>query len=104
MDEFEIKMLNKIDNNEKLSEREIRELVCNSIEDNYGDNNRWTRGVESIVQIGERFFLINWSEGLTEYQENEYYSQPVEVEKVTYEKTITVTEWKEIKKDESEDK
>lgn len=104
MDEFEIKMLNKIDNNEKLSEREIRELICNSIEDEYGDNNRWTRGVESIVQIGNRFFSICWDEGLTECQENEYYGQPVEVEKVTYEKTITVTEWKEIKKDESEDK
>lgn len=98
MEIYEKVLLEKIDNNEKLSESEIRELVCNSIEDQYGDNNRWTRGVESIVQIGNRFFSICWEEGLTEYQENEYYSQPVEVEKVTYEKTITVTEWKEINK------
>lgn len=98
MEIYEKVLLEKIDNNEKLSKSEIRELVCNSIEDQYGDNDRWTRSVESIVQIGNRFFSICWEEGLTEYQENEYYSQPIEVEQVTYEKTITVTEWKEINK------
>jgi hypothetical protein len=36
---------------------------------------------------------VEWEEGLTENQENEFYNQPYEVEKKTYEKTITVTEW-----------
>ena len=41
--------------------------------------------VDTLQSIGKR--------GLTEYQENAFYEQPYEVEKRTYEKTITVTEW-----------
>lgn len=94
---FEEIMLKKIDNGENLTEKELRRLALeHDIERDYGDNRRWTRGVTSIVQIGNRFFEINWEEGLTEYQENEFYEQPYEVEKHTYEKTITVTEWRRV--------
>lgn len=105
MDKYEKELLLKIDSNEELSESDIREVLEYEVESEYGDNRRWSRSVITISEIGERFFSTYWEEGLTEYQENEYYGQPVEVEKVTYEKTITVTEWKEIsKKNESEDK
>lgn len=95
MDKWEKEILNKIDNGEKLTGFELSELTCNDIERECGDNGRWSRSVESICQIGDRYFSIVWEQGLTERQENEYYNQPVEVNKVTYEKTITVTEWRD---------
>lgn len=90
-DHFEEIIINKIDNGEKLSERELSTLVWEyEIE---RDNGRWTRSISSVVQLQDRCFCLNWEEGLTESQENEFYYQPYEVEKKTYEKTITVTEW-----------
>lgn len=103
MDEYEEALLQKIDNREKLKRSEITEVLEHEIESSYGDNRRWSRSVTTISKIGDRYFSTNWEEGLTEYQENEYYEQPVEVKKKTYEKTITVTEWVPVDK-ESEDK
>lgn len=96
MDKFEKEMLEKIDNSEKLSRREIIDILELEIERNYGDNRRWSRSVTSICNIGDRYFSIYWEQGLTEYQEDEYDNQPVEVKKHTYNKTIEITEWKEI--------
>lgn len=99
MEEFELKILKKIDNNEKLTERELSELVWEfEVECNKEDNRRWSRSVETIVKIEERFFSICWEEGLTENQDNYFGNQPVEVKKETYEKTITVTKWIPLKK------
>lgn len=87
-------IVKKIDNGEKLTEKELRELICGyDVNTEYGDNRRWSRSVTTIVELEGRFFSIDWEEGLTECQENEYYNQPVEVKKNIYEKTITVTEW-----------
>lgn len=95
---FEEIMLNKIDNKEELSEDEIKRLVYDyGVELTFGDNRRWTRSANSIIQLQNRFFKITWEQGLTENQENVYDGQPVEVEKHTYEKTITVTEWRAIR-------
>lgn len=102
MDKYEEELLKKIDSKEKLTKSEIREVLEYEVESSYGDNRRWSRSVNTISQIGDRYFSTNWEEGLTEYQENEYYEQPVEVQKKTYEKTITVTEWVPV--EESEDK
>jgi hypothetical protein len=94
---FDEIMLKKIDTGEKLTEKEMRELVCGyDVDTEYGDNRRWTRSVTTIVELKGRFFSIDWEEGLTECQENEFYNQPKEVRKHTYEKTIVVTEWIEI--------
>lgn len=91
---FEEIMASKILNGEKLTEKEIKELVWDyEIDREEGDNRRWTRSVTSIVELCDKCFAIDWEEGLTECQENEYYNQPYEVVKRTYEKTITVTEW-----------
>jgi len=100
MDQYELELLKKLDAGEKLPESELRMLLYeyDEIEREYGDNRRWSRSVNSIIKLGERYFSLDWEEGLTECQENEFYSQPIEVEKVTYEKTIIVTEWKSIKK------
>jgi hypothetical protein len=91
---FEEIMAYKIINGEKLTEEEIRELVWDyEVDREEGDNRRWSRTITSIVQLCDKYFSIDWEQGLTECQENEYYNQPYEVVKHTYEKTITVTEW-----------
>lgn len=96
---FEEIMVKKIDECEELTEAELSELVWEfDVDSEYGDNRRWSRAVTTIVELCGRFFSIDWEEGLTEYQENEFYNQPVEVIKNTYEKTITVTEWTPIEK------
>lgn len=91
---FEEIMVKKIDNGEPLTERELNEVVYGfSYDSDYGDNRRWSRTVTTIVKLCDRYFSIDWEEGLTEYQENEFYDQPFEVYPHSYEKTITVTEW-----------
>jgi hypothetical protein len=92
---YEEIILNKIDSGEKLNESELSSLVWEfeEIEREYGDNRRWSRSVTSIIKINNRYFCIEWENGLTENQPNEFYDQPYEVEKKTYEKTIVVTEW-----------
>lgn len=52
--------------------------------------------MNTIFEVDNRYFSLNWSRRLTEYQENEYMYQPVEVKLHEYEKTITVREWEEI--------
>lgn len=94
-DHYEEVILNKIDSGEKLNKSEISDLVWEfeEVDRKYGDNRRWSRSVTSIVKVNNRFFCVEWENGLTENQENEFYSQPYEVEKKTYKKTITITEW-----------
>lgn len=93
-------ILNKIDAGEKLDESELRSLrwEFDEVESQYGENRRWSRSVRSIIEIGGRYFALDWEEGLTELQEHEFYNQPIEVEKKEYSKTIVVTEWVEKKK------
>ena len=59
----------------------------------YPDINRWTQNVETIIKIRDKYFAFRWQLGLTEYQENSYDLEPVEVFPNTYEKTIAITEW-----------
>ena len=92
---FDELMVEKIDKKEDLTEKELKALVfeCEEVDRTYGENRRWTRGVQSVVKLCGRYFLVYWDEGLTECQDNEFYDQPYEVEKKTYEKTVTVNEW-----------
>jgi len=94
---FEEIMLNKIVAGTRLSTRELSDILEYEIESEreYGENRRWSRSVSSIIKLLDRYFYLNWEEGLTEMQENKFYDQPYEVKKHTYEKTIIVTEWRE---------
>lgn len=78
----------KIYNGETLSESELENAVFNldEIDVKYDDNRRWNRNVSTIIKIKDKLFCINWSQGLTEYQDNDFYEQPFEVEEKT--KTI----------------
>lgn len=92
--EFEKEIVAKIDAGKRLSEQEIKELVFDyQIDEIKHDIHRWTRTIETIVELCGRTFRIMWERGLTECQVNEYGSQPIEVKKHTYKKTITATEW-----------
>lgn len=95
---FDEIMLKKIDSGEKLTERELQTLAfdfeCDRMN---GENRRWSRSVTTIIELNGRFFAVDWEEGLTECQEDEFHYQPREVIKHEYEKVITVTEWLEKK-------
>lgn len=95
---FDELMVRKIDNEERLTEYEVKRLVNEYPEADRtdGENRRWSRTVTSIIELCGRFFSVDWEEGLTESQENSYSNQPYEVEKCTYEKTIKVTEWEKL--------
>lgn len=76
---FEEIMVQKIDKGELLSESELSELREFSIETSYGENRRWQRTVTDIVELCGRYFSLEWQEGLTESQENDFTEQPFEV-------------------------
>lgn len=91
------KFLEKIDNGEKLSESELRELCEDAFQDDVGEQHRWTQTITSYVDLknGGRTFAVEWERALTEMQENGYYKQPYEVEEV--EEIVRVHQW--VKKD-----
>ena len=97
MDDFEKKMLSKIDSGESLTSSELSRLVYDyDIYTEEGDDGRWVRSMYTVVELCGRHFGISWFKGLTEYQDSEFDFQPEEVEK--HEKVITVTEWFPIKR------
>ena len=38
-----------------------------------GESSRWTCAVDTIIRVGDDFWSIPWEEGLTEYQEDEFF-------------------------------
>ena len=97
---FDEIIVSKIDNDEELTETELKRVVYEGDEISIvnGDNRRWSRTNTSIIKIRNRFFSIDWEEGLTEGQDNQFFCQPIEVVKEEYEKTIIVTRWTQITK------
>lgn len=103
MDNFERELIDKIDNGERLTEIELSTFVWEIgkvVDRTKHVARRWQQTVTVIKQVDDRFFSIDYEEGLTECQENSYFEQPQEVTKHEYEKTITVTEWKSINREE----
>ncbi len=89
--------LERFDRKETFDEWERQMMawgeVGTEVDNIENDSGRWTTHMTTVFEIGGRYFAIDWDRGLTEYQENEYWNQPVEVTKRQYEKTIVVTEW-----------
>lgn len=87
MDDLEIKLLQGY---KEFTERQLQELVYEHEFDTIqGEGRRWQRGMKTIVKVEDKCFQIDWEQGLTEYQEDSFYTQPYEVERV--EKEITET-------------
>ena len=89
--------LERFDHKEAFDEWERRMMawgeVGTEVDQIENGSGRWMTYMTTVFKIGGRYFAIDWDRGLTECQENEYCSQPVEVTKRQYEKTIVVTEW-----------
>lgn len=73
------------------------------VEEETGDNRRWSRMEYRYIKINNRYFLAMADIGLTEYQDNEYLCQPEEMSLKVETKVITVTEniWTPIMKGET---
>ena len=89
--------ITRFDSHKGFTEKELYDFTRGFIQniDNVweeeGGDHRWQREMTTIIQIGDRYFSLDWMKGLTEYQEDSFYDQPYEVKPV--EKTIVVTEW-----------
>lgn len=88
--------LEAFDSGYHFSEADLEELVFeSSCEEIMGEEGRWYRNVTSILKFDGRVFCINWQEGLTEMQPNDFWEQPKEVfvktELVTVEKTSYIS-------------
>lgn len=70
----------KLKDKDDLSEREIANLVYEypAVYEEEGDESRWSRFIQTVVEVGDKNYLINWQRGLTEYQENTFLEQPKE--------------------------
>lgn len=91
---FESIMVNKIDKGENLTEKELKRLAYEyEIEKIVYDKNRWTMPISSVCKLLDRYFMVEWQEGLTEYQEDEFLDQPYEVELQQYQKVTNVRRW-----------
>lgn len=84
---------NKIINGEELTEKELKYCawgeVGEYIDEIEGYDHRWTKDMSAIFKIGDQLYRIDWEQGLTEYQENEYWEQPYKVRRE--EKIVTTT-------------
>ena len=90
--------LRRIDNNIELCEQELQCLVVwFGIETSFGEEHRWQKEAKTIVKLNDRYFAVDWYQGLTELQDNGFYDQPYEVELKEYQKTITVRDWIRVK-------
>ena len=96
-EEYNNWIIGKIDNNEDFTDDELGDLIfcTNEVHREEGEDRRWSKTVDYIFKVGERYFHIEYEQGLTECQENEY-NQPVEVTVKSEEKVIkkTIFTWK----------
>ena len=82
----------------KLTEEELVNIVYGEFEGVEiidfitGENNRWTRSVTTIFKYKGKLYALDWEQGLTEYQDNEFYYQPYEVEE--YKELIEITKYR----------
>ena len=77
----------KLLDGERLDDNEIYMLyeMGEHVSELTGENRRWTRTVTTTVQIEgieDRYWNIEWEEGLTEMQESFFSKQPYEVRPV----------------------
>lgn len=96
-EKYIVKIENKIVNGEKLNEYERKMCaygeVGKYIDEQEGEDHRWTREMSTIFELNEQLYCIDWMRGLTECQENEYWEQPYKVKRVEKEVTTTVVSY-----------
>ncbi len=97
MNQKERDFLESYDRGDKCSgEMLIYGSVGKIVSEIKGNEHRWQREMTTVVEIGGRYFAVDWMRGLTECQENEYDGVPYEVRKEQHEQTVIVTNWVKI--------
>ena len=84
----------KVIKKEELTEEELEGLVFwgrHVAERKSNELDRWTRDVQTIIDIDGYLYAIDWREGLTEEQENFFWTQPYKVKKET-KKVVTIVD------------
>ena len=69
------------------------DIEAEDIDEGTGEQYRWNHVEWRVIQIQNRYFEIARMAGNTEYQENEYDCQPIEVEPYK----VTITSWRPVK-------
>lgn len=95
-DKYEQEMYEKIINGIKLTKGELCELTEFEVDEIKGSDRRWTRSIKTICQLGNRYFALEWEQGLTENQENQFDNQPYEVELKEEVITKTIKKWNRV--------
>jgi len=72
-------ILKKLNQGKSLSREELYKMTEFSVKRTYGENRKWQRSVTDVCKLGNRYFMLNWEEGLTARECNDYDNQPVEV-------------------------
>ena len=96
MTQEEKDFLSKFDSGYGFSEEDIGDItteIFEVVDSKEIDQNRWSNTVQSILFIGERYFLVKWESGLTEFQEDYFPNQPIEVVKKQIQVTKTEIHW-----------
>lgn len=69
---------------EELTEQEMRHLVYygDYVDEIEGAEGRWQREIQTIIEINDELYAIDWQRGLTEYQKDVFLAQPYKVKRV----------------------
>lgn len=83
---------------QNFTEKELKLLTTEYDEFDYieGDHEPCYRTDKTILKIEDKYFSIEWEQGLTEKQENEYLEQPKQVILTQETKTITVNHYTDV--------
>jgi len=92
-DTWEDRFLEAYENGVKFDESLMGNLAWEAEVQNEHDKLRWQIVMESIFQVKNRYFCIDWQKGLTESQIDSFSEQPYEVEKIEREVTKMVVTW-----------
>lgn len=89
-----------IDNNIQFDEEDFREFMAYEVDRKTEDMRRWTQWVNVICQLGDKYYIFGYDEGLTEMQEDIFddSTNPIEVE--PYEEVIVIKNWRPVIKEE----
>ena len=98
MKQVDIKAIeNKIISGKELTEDELKRCswgeVGKYIEEKEGESGRWTKTISTIFELNGQLYCIDWEQGLTECQENEYWEQPYKVRREEKEVTTTIVSY-----------
>lgn len=95
---WEDKIYEQILAHQVLEEKDLQRLVEDyAVITIDGDDHRWHREKTTIICFKDKYYAINWMEGLTEIQDDYYYYDcPAEVERIIRPMTGKITKWVDV--------